>query len=102
MNEVDFVAKYGPTGILALMLIGAGKVALQVIGRWFTLCDKIEATLDDYRAMVRAAEVTAEKRHSETRGHITAESDLTRRDTRQAVADLKDDLVQLFRDAETE
>lgn len=85
MHELDFIAKYGPTGILGLMLIGAGKVALKVIDRWFTLSDKIEAALDNYNATVLAAEVVAERRHSETRELVRTENELTRREIRQEV-----------------
>lgn len=94
MQELDFVAKYGPTGILALLLIGAGKVALKVIDRWFTLSDKIEAALDNYNATVRAAEVSAERRHSETRELVKDEGDLTRRDIRQAVTNAESHLIE--------
>lgn len=94
MQELDFIAKYGPTGILGLLLIGAGKVGLKVIDRWFTLSDKIEAALDNYNATVLAAEVVAERRHSETRELVRSESELTRRDIRQVVDNAEHHLIE--------
>lgn len=67
MTELDFVAKYGPVGLLGLMFITFGRISVRLLDRWFKLADKIEQALDAYMKAQADAALDAEKRHGETR-----------------------------------
>lgn len=84
--ELDFMAKYGPSGVLAILAIWVGRVGIKMLDRWFMLADKIEAALDSYMKVASNNEVAAERRHSDTRAFVEAAAKETRHNLRSDIA----------------
>ena len=61
-TEISVWVAYGAPGILVLLAIGASKLGLRMVDRWFMLADKIEAMLVLYKETVLQQDVNAERR----------------------------------------